>query len=116
MRWGTWCKASRDGGNGACVTPPTPGWIVEGILGYIRWFLYEPQSQGAKLNKAALAQAKHDVSYSVSANFIDWVIRTYEQDGSLLRGQSAASREGRYTSEIWLKLCGKSESELAEQW
>jgi hypothetical protein len=25
----------------------TPGWVVEGIPDYIRWFLYEPQSHGA---------------------------------------------------------------------
>ncbi|XZE22116.1 basic secretory protein-like protein [Pirellulaceae bacterium SH449] len=95
---------------------PTPGWIVEGIPDYIRWFLYEPQSQGAKLGRAALAQAKHDASYRVSANFIDWVIRTYDQDGSLLRELNAAAREGRYTADIWLKLTGKSELELADQW
>jgi len=94
----------------------TPGWIIEGIPDYIRWFLYEPQSKGAFLGKEALAQSKHDASYRVSANFIDWVIRSYDGDGLLLRDLNAVAREGRYTSEIWLKLTSKSESELAELW
>jgi hypothetical protein len=93
-----------------------PGWIVEGIPDYIRWFLYEPQSKGALLSKEALSQSKHDASYRVSANFIDWVIRSHDRDGSLLKKLNAAAREGRYTSDIWLKLTGKTEAELAESW
>ena len=27
----------------------SPGWLVEGLADYIRWFLYEPQSHGADL-------------------------------------------------------------------
>ncbi|AMV33573.1 basic secretory protein [Pirellula sp. SH-Sr6A] len=95
---------------------PTPGWIVEGIPDYIRWFLYEPQSKGAVLSKEALSKAKHDASYRVSANFIDWVIRTHDPYGTLLTKLNAAAREGRYSNEIWQELTGKSEDELASQW
>lgn len=95
---------------------PTPGWIVEGIPDYIRWFLYEPQSKGALLSKEALSKAKHDASYRVSANFIDWVIRTHDPSGTLLPKLNASAREGRYSSEIWQELTGKSEQELASQW
>jgi hypothetical protein len=94
----------------------TPGWIVEGIPDYIRWYLYEPQSEGAVLSKEALSQSKHDASYRVSANFIDWVIRSHDQDGSLLKNLNAVARQGRYTSDIWQKLTGKSEAELADMW
>lgn len=94
----------------------TPGWIVEGIPDYIRWYLYEPQSQGAMLSKAVRSQSKHDASYRVSANFIDWVIRSHDQDGSLLRKLNSVARTGEYTSDIWQKLTGKTESELADSW
>lgn len=94
----------------------TPGWIVEGIPDYIRWYLYEPQSQGAMLSKAVRSQSKHDASYRVSANFIDWVIRSHDRDGSLLRKLNSVARTGEYTSDIWQKLTGKTESELADSW
>lgn len=94
----------------------TPGWIVEGIPDYIRWFLYEPQSNGASLSPAALAKAKHDASYRVSANFIDWVLRTHDGAGTLLQDLNAAAREGRYTTDTWKRLTGKTEIELADQW
>lgn len=95
---------------------PTPGWIVEGIPDYIRWFLYEPQSKGALLGKEALSKAKYDASYRVSANFIDWVIRTHDSSGTLLPKLNAAARKGRYSSEVWKELTGKTEQELASQW
>jgi hypothetical protein len=94
----------------------TPGWIVEGIPDYIRWFGYEPQSGGAKLSKGARANAKHDASYRVSANFIDWVLRKYDSDGTLLSKLNAAAREGRYSTAIWQELTGKTEDDLARSW
>ena len=33
-----------------------PGWLVEGIPDYIRWFLYEPQSRGAEITAAQFVQ------------------------------------------------------------
>jgi hypothetical protein len=95
---------------------PTPGWIVEGIPDYIRWFVYEPQSGGAKLSKGARANAKHDASYRVSANFIDWALRTYDSDGTFLSKLNAAAREGRYSTTVWQELTGKTEDELALAW
>ena len=94
----------------------TPGWIVEGIPDYIRWFLYEPQSKGATLSRDALAKAKHDASYRVSANFIDWVLRTHDSGGTLLHDLNADARQGRYSSETWKRLTGKTELELANDW
>lgn len=93
-----------------------PGWIVEGIPDYVRWFLYEPQTKGAMLSKKALANAKHDASYRTSANFIDWVIRNHSADGTLVQQLNTAARQGKYSSDLWQKLTGKSEEELAEAW
>lgn len=93
-----------------------PGWIVEGIPDYIRWFLFEPETGGAKLSAERLKEAKHDASYRTSANFIDWVIRKYPNDGRLLEQLNAAAREGKYSGETWKELTGKSEQELANSW
>jgi hypothetical protein len=96
------------------ATPP--GWIVEGIPDYIRWFLYEPQTRGAQMSRQALATARHDASYRTSANFIDWVIRQHPLDGNFLEQLNAAARQGKYSPETWKELTGKSEDELADAW
>lgn len=93
-----------------------PGWLIEGIPDYIRWFLYEPETNGAALSKQALAQAKHDASYRTTGNFIDWVIRTYDSRGDLLKRLNAIARQGKYSSETWNELTGKTENELADEW
>ena len=71
---------------------PTPGWVVEGIADYIRWFLYEPQSKGAEITKRNIANAKYNDSYRTTANFINWVVLTYDKD--FLRKINAAARAG----------------------
>lgn len=81
-----------------------------------RWFLYEPQTEGARLSRQALKNAKHNASYRTSANFIDWVIRNHPLDGKFLERLNAAARQGKYSSQTWQELTGKSEEELAEAW
>ncbi len=94
----------------------TPGWLVEGIPDYIRWFLYEPGTGGAKLSAERRQAAQHNASYRVSANFLDYVIRSHPTNPSILEQLNAAAREGRYTSELWQQLTGKTEQELANDW
>jgi len=90
----------------------TPGWITEGICDYIRWFLYEPQSNGAHIRNAS--QAKYDASYRTTANFLDWVIK--EKDKELLKKLNAAAREGKYEEKLWKDWTGKTVQELGEEW
>jgi hypothetical protein len=92
----------------------TPGWIVEGIPDYVRWFLYEPESRGAEINERKLAAARYDASYRVSANFLDWVAQQHGQE--VLVKLNAAVREGRYESSLWKELTGSNEQELDTQW
>ncbi len=94
------------------TTPPVG--IVEGIPDYVRWFLYEPETGGALLNTQVRRTARHDASYRVSANFIDWVIRTHASDEQFLQKLNAAAREGRYSTDTWKELTGLSEPELAK--
>lgn len=93
-----------------------PGWLVEGIPDYIRWFVYEPKSGGASLSEERRRVSQHDASYRVSANFLDWVIRSQPADAGILWQLNAAAREGRYSPELWQTLTGKSEQQLAEAW
>ncbi len=93
---------------------PTPGWVTEGIADYIRWFLYEPESRGAEIHRGNLGNAKYDASYRITANFLDWVVRTQDED--LLQKLNQAAREGKYEEDLWKRWTGKTLEELGEEW
>ncbi len=92
----------------------TPGWIVEGIPDYIRWFLYEPQTKGAEINARSWERAKYDDSYRVSGNFFDWLTRTKSKE--LVKKLNAAAREGKYSTDLWKEWTGKTLEELGAEW
>lgn len=91
-----------------------PGWIVEGIPDYIRWFLYEPESKGAEITARNWERAKYDDSYRISANFLDWVVRTHPKD--IIRKLNAACREGKYSPDLWKEWTGQTLEELGAAW
>ena len=91
-----------------------PGWLVEGIPDYIRWYLYEPQSRGAEISPKNAATARYDASYRVSANFLNWVMGKYDKD--IIKELNAALREGRYDNELWKSRTRHTIEELAEEW
>ena len=91
-----------------------PGWLVEGIPDYIRFYLYEPQTRGADIGQRGLARAKYDGSYRTSANFLKWAIEQYDHD--LIEKLNAAMREGSYGDDLWEKLTGQTAPELGEEW
>jgi hypothetical protein len=98
-------------------TPPPPGWLVEGIADYLRWFIYEPHSHGADLTWLRRQQnpnLRHDAGYRLSANFLDWVTRRH--DPELVRHLNAALRLGRYNDSFWKTRTGHTLDELAEAW
>lgn len=103
-------RASRTSRN----TVPTPGWIVEGIADYIRWYGYEPESNGAVISRRSAESAKFDASYRVTANFLNWV--TENHDKEIVKKLNAAAREGRYDEKIWITSTGKSVEELSVLW
>ena len=91
-----------------------PGWLVEGIPDYIRWYLYEPQSKGAEISARGLPRAKYDGSYRVTANFLNWVTTTY--DPQIVPKLNAAARAGKYREELWQETTGKTVQELGDEW
>lgn len=91
-----------------------PGWVVEGIADYLRWYHFEPGSGGAAIRPEKAASARPDASYRVTANFLDWVTR--QGNPETVTVLNRAAREGRYREEIWKELTGRTLAELGEAW
>jgi hypothetical protein len=87
-----------------------PGWLVEGLADYIRFFKYEP----GKIGKFNEATAKYNGSYRVTARFLAFVTDRYDQD--LVKKLNRAMREGTYKEEYWKDLTGKTVQELDKEW
>jgi hypothetical protein len=91
-------------------TGNNPGWLVEGIADYIRFFKYEP----GKIGKLNPKRARYDGSYRISAAFLAYVTDKY--DPQLVRKLNKAMREGEYSPAIWNVLTKKSVQELDQEW
>jgi len=89
-----------------------PGWLVEGLADYIRWYLYEPQSHGTDIRDPS--KAKYDAGYRVTANFLNWVTEKHDKD--IIKKMNAAMRDGKYREELWEECTGKSAPELGDEW
>jgi hypothetical protein len=91
-----------------------PGWFVEGLADYIRWFAYEPQSHGTDIVLRKPERAHYDSSYRVTADFLNWVVGNYDHD--LVKKLNAAAREGKYDEALWKQYTGKTVQELGDEW
>jgi hypothetical protein len=89
---------------------PMPGWLVEGIADYVRFWKYEPGKAG-RLNPET---AQYNGSYRTTAAFLAFVTEKY--DAKLVTKLNAILRAGRYQSETWRDLTGKSVEELNQEW
>jgi hypothetical protein len=87
-----------------------PGWLVEGIADYIRFYRYEKDPQ----KPPRAERARHDAGYRTTARFLHFVAEKYDKD--LVRKLNAAMREGEYKPEIWEALTRKSLADLASEW
>ena len=93
---------------------PVQGWLTEGIADYIRWYLYEPQSPGGEIAKEDLPKVRYDSQYRISANFLNWVVKTYDKD--LIAKLNATIRDGNYSEALWKQYTGHSVDELNTEW
>jgi len=95
-----------------------PGWLVEGIADYIRWFKYEPGSHGADLvwmrKEPKPFSPSYNDSYRVSANFLNWVTEHY--DKKIVARLNAAMRGKNYNEALWKQYTGKTVQELGAEW
>jgi hypothetical protein len=91
-------------------TRNNPGWLVEGIADYYRFFKFEP----GKIGRINPTQARYDGSYRVTAAFLDYVSKKYDKD--LVLKLNKAMREGEYNEEIWKSLTKKPLPQLGDEW
>lgn len=89
-----------------------PGWLVEGIADYVRWYRFEPKSGGAEIRN--IARARHDGSYRITANFLNYVSEQHGQD--FVTGLNAAIRSHTYSENYWKEKTGKTLAELNDAW
>ena len=87
-----------------------PGWLVEGVADYYRFWKYEP----GKAGRVNPARAKYDDSYRTTAAFLAYV--TDKHDPKLVPQLNALMRAGKYDEGIWKKLTGKTADELNRDW
>ncbi len=85
-----------------------PGWLVEGIPDYIRWFLYEPKPTGTRPRNPD--QASYTNSYRITAGFLNYVIHKHDKD--LIVKLNAAMRQGKYSPDLWKECTGKTIDDL----
>lgn len=91
-------------------TRNNPGWLVEGIADYIRFFKYEP----GKIGRINPDRAKYDGSYRVTAAFLNYVTEKYDKE--LVRKLNKAMREGEYKENLWKEYTKKTVQELNDEW
>jgi hypothetical protein len=91
-------------------TRSNPGWLVEGVADYVRFFKYEP----GKIGRLNPERAKYDASYRVTAAFLNYVTEKY--DNELVKKLNKAMREGEYKEDLWKQYTKKSVQELNEEW
>ncbi len=87
-----------------------PGWLVEGVSDYVRFFKYEP----GKLGRVDADRAHYNGSYRTTAAFLAYVTDRY--DKQIVRKLNAMMREGKYTKDAFKQLTGKTEAELDAEW
>ena len=88
-----------------------PGWLVEGVADYIRWFLYEPESARPKPRPD---RANYNDSYRTTGHFLDYLTKKYDKE--IVKKLNAAMREGKFTDEVWKEITGKTAEELGQEW
>jgi hypothetical protein len=87
-----------------------PGWLVEGVADYVRYFKYEPQ----KTRRLDPQRARYNGSYHTSASFLAYVANKYDKEAVLKINK--VMRDGKYTDAIFEQVTGKNLKELDEEW
>jgi hypothetical protein len=87
-----------------------PGWMVEGIADYFRWFHYEPLEHRPKLTATRAARARYSDSYKTTAGFLEYVTKNHDHE--FVVKMNAAMRQGRYSPDLWTDFTGMTVQDL----
>ncbi|CAG7833688.1 unnamed protein product, partial [Allacma fusca] len=85
-----------------------PGWVVEGIADYVRYFIFEPNRKPGKPG----SNNKYTDGYGVTAWFLDYIVRTNNFTPDFVYWLNKDCREGTYNDYIWEKLLKKTVDQL----
>jgi hypothetical protein len=88
-----------------------PGWLVEGIADYVRWFRFEPASARPRPDPS---RARYTDGYRTAAALLNFA--TERHDPQLVKKLNAALREGRYRDSLWPELAGKDLDSLWQEY
>ncbi len=88
-----------------------PGWLVEGIADYIRFWRYEPDVPRPRVDPN---KASYKDSYRTTAAFLGWVSGKYER--SLVIKLDRKLRKGEYTDKLFEIITGRPLDELWEEY
>ncbi len=86
---------------------PNPGWLVEGVADYVRWYLYEPVTKRRTIN---LDRSNYDDSYQTTGAFLNYLVDT--EDPLFVTKINSAMRQGKYDQSIWNDMLGAAPDEL----
>ncbi|MBV9850204.1 MAG: hypothetical protein JO250_11065 [Armatimonadetes bacterium] len=82
-----------------------PGWLVEGIADYIRFYRYEPDVPRRNVDPRDPQKASYRDAYRTTASFLAYV--TWRYNRGLLSRLDAALRAGTYSDGLWKTITGK---------
>jgi hypothetical protein len=86
--------------------PGNPGWLVEGVADYIRYWKYEPEKPHRRVD----AKASYKDGYGTTAGFLAWLV--WRHDRRIVSRLDDALRHGRYNDGLLQEWIGKPVDEL----
>ena len=87
-----------------------PGWLVEGVADYVRFFKYEEK----KPRPLPAERAKYDGSYRTTAAFLAYLLENHDKE--IVRKLNDAMRKGKYSADLWKEITGKTVEDLGREW
>jgi len=88
----------------------SPGWLVEGIADYVRFWIYEPQTPRRRFNPERI---RYTDSYQVTGALLAWLVETH--DKAIVTKLNAACRRGEYKNDLFKEYTGKDLDTLWEE-
>lgn len=82
-------------------SPSNPGWLVEGVADYLRYYVVEPGTGGAKFNAK---EGDYKGGYQRAAGLLNWIER--QKGPGVVARLNAAMRAGRFNPETFKEVTG----------
>ena len=97
-----------------CTRENCPTWASEGFADYVRWFLFEPESDGCGFVRKNPDKYHYNDSYRVTASFFDFVERHHP---GAMKKLNVVLREHAFDDgKFWTETTGKTAKGLELAW